>query len=72
MISAIFQAITDSVTGFTGALAGVFEGLEAMFVTTTSGGATQLTFLGILILVAAGVGIVYWAFRMIKGLISRA
>lgn len=71
MIAAIFNAIKEGITGFTSALSDVFNGLESMFI-TTSGSTPTLTFLGTLILITAGVGIVYWAFRMIKGLISRA
>ncbi|MCQ2088369.1 MAG: hypothetical protein MJZ37_09970 [Bacilli bacterium] len=71
MIGAIFDTIKSAITSFTSALGDVFSGLESMFFTTTSG-ATVPTMLGTLLLIAAGVGIVYWAFRLIKSLVARA
>lgn len=71
MITAIFNTIKDAITGFTSALGDVFDGLQGLFV-DTSAASPSLTFFGTLLLIAAGVGIVYWAFRMIKGLVQRA
>lgn len=71
MISAIFDTIKSAISAFTSALADVFSGLEGMFFTTTSGTTTP-TMLGLLLLIGAGVGIVYWAFRLIKSLVIRA
>lgn len=70
MVADIFEAIGDAVTGFAGALSSSVSSITSMFYTT--GENAGLTFLGTLILVVVGVGLVYWAFRLIKGLLHRA
>lgn len=70
MVSDIFETIGDAVNGFATALASSVTSITSMFYTT--GENAGLTFLGTLILVAVGVGLVYWAFRLIKGLLHRA
>lgn len=70
MVSAIFTEVSNAVTAFTGALSNAVSGVTSMFYTTGEGGG--LTVLGSLLLIAVGVGLVYWAFRLIKGLIKRA
>ena len=69
MIGAIFQTIATAITQFTSALTNVFNGLAGMFYDSTN---SEMTMLGTLLLIAAGVGIVYWGFGTIKGLIKRA
>lgn len=68
MISAIFQEVGSAVTAFTTALSNAVSGVTSMFYDATNG----LTTLGSLLLIAVGVGLVYWAFRLIKGLVRRA
>lgn len=68
MISAIFQEVGSAVTAFTTALSNAVSGVTSMFYDATNG----LTTLGSLLLIAVGVGLVYWSFRLIKGLIRRA
>lgn len=70
MISDIFQAVSDAVTAFASALASSITSVTSMFYTTGDNGG--LTVLGTLILIVVGVGLVYWAFRLIKGLLRRA
>lgn len=73
MINDIFTAVGEAVTAFSGALASSITSVTGMFYTPGSGSDPgQLTVLGTLLLIAVGVGLVYWAFRLIKGLIRRA
>ena len=73
MISDIFQAVSDAVTAFAGALADSITSVTSMFYTPANGtNPGSLTVLGTLILIVVGVGLVYWAFRLIKGLLRRA
>ena len=67
IISDIFNAVGQAITGFSTALASSVSSVTAMFYTTGENGG--LTFLGVLLCVAMGVGLVYWAFRVIRGLI---
>lgn len=71
MISVIFGAVTDAVTSFAGAVGEAVTSVASMFVTESSG-AYSLTMLGTLLLIAVGAGLVFWGFRLIKGLIKRA
>ena len=73
MISAIFGVIGDAITAFATCLASAVTSVTSMFYTPGSGSDPgQMTFLGTLILVVVGVGLVYYAFRLIKGLLHRA
>lgn len=67
IISDIFNSVGQAITGFSTALASSVQSVTSMFYTTGENGG--LTFLGILLCVAMGVGLVYWAFRVIRGLI---
>jgi len=72
MIAEIFQTIGEAITGFATALSSAVTSVAGMFYTPGSGdNAGQLTFLGSLLLIAVGVGVVYWVFRLIRGLIAR-
>lgn len=71
MINDIFGAVGDAVTAFAGALSSSITSVTGMFY-DASGTTPQLTVLGTLILIVVGVGLVYWAFRLIKGLLRRA
>lgn len=67
VISAIFNAVGTAITSFSTALASGVSSITSIFYTT--GENAGLTFLGVLLCIAMGVGVVYWAFRMIRSLI---
>lgn len=71
MINVIFGAVTDAITAFAGAISSAVTSVAGMFVTESSG-TYSLTMLGTLSLIAVGAGLVFWGFRLIKGLIKRA
>lgn len=71
MISVIFQAVTDAVTAFAQSVGTAITSVSSMFVTESSG-TYSLTMLGTLLLIALGAGLVFWGFRLIKGLVKRA
>jgi len=73
VVQAIFEVIGQAVSSFVATLTSAINGITALFYTPgTNGGVGSMTFLGVLLLIAAGVGIVYWCFRLIKGLVRRA
>jgi hypothetical protein len=65
MITTIFETIQDVVDAYVSVLQNIFEGLVAIFYDAT---ASELTLLGTLALIAVGVGIVAWAFGLVKSL----
>ena len=70
MISDIFSTIGQAVTAFANQLASAITSITALFYTPgESGAAGQMTFLGTLLLIAAGVGLVYWAFYVVRNLL---
>lgn len=70
MIADIFETIGQAVSGFATTLSSSVQSITSMFYTEGENGG--LTILGTLVLIAVGVGLVYWAFRLIKGLLHRA
>lgn len=70
MVSTIFETITNAITEFAQALGAAVGGIVDLFYTTTESGG-QLTFLGTLMLILAGIGIVYGIFRLIRALLYR-
>lgn len=66
MIEAIFETLGEIVTAFVEVLANVFSNIVTLFWNATSG---QLTILGILLLISVGTGLVYYGYRVIRGLI---
>ena len=68
LITEIFDVIGSAVTNFATTLSSAVSSITSMFYDPTNG----MTFLGTLLLIAAGIGIVYWGFRLIRGLIRRA
>lgn len=74
IIQVIFEVISSAVTSFVSTLTNAISGITELFYIAPSGTETtgHMTFLGVLLLIAAGVGLVYWAFRLIKGLVKRA
>lgn len=71
MTSQIFDTIGDAVTAFITMLGNGLQSIVALFWTapTTEGGAGSFTFLGVLALIGAGVGLVYWIFYLIRGML---
>lgn len=67
IITSIFTGGSAVVTGFLDLLSDAVTGIGAMFYVAETG----LTLLGSLSVIALGVGVVYWAFNLIRGLISR-
>jgi hypothetical protein len=65
MITTIFETIQDVVDSYVDVLQNIFEGLVAIFYDDAT---TSLTLLGTLALIAVGVGIVAWAFGLVKSL----
>jgi hypothetical protein len=65
MIAEIFDTIVAVVTEYITVLQGLFEGLVEIFYDDAT---TSLTLLGTLALIAVGVGIVAWAFGLVKSL----
>lgn len=73
MVSTIFEVIGQAVTSFVSVLSNGVSAITPMFYTAADGNnPASMTFLGTLLLIAAGIGIVYWAFRLIRGLVYRA
>lgn len=66
----LFAQITAGVTGFISSLGQAFESVVELF-WVTSGDSTGPTFLGMLILLGIGAGLIYLAFRIIRGTIAR-
>lgn len=69
MIAEIFETIGDAISAFASSLSSAVTSVTGLFYTSGENGG--LTFLGTLLLIAVGVGVVYWVFRLIKGLIGR-
>lgn len=74
MVEVIFEVISEAISSFTTNLLSAVNGITALFYVAPSGTETtgHMTFLGVLLLIAAGIGLVYWAFRTIRGLVARA
>lgn len=68
IISAIFGAVGDAITGFSNCVSSSVTSVISMFYDSTNG----LTVLGTLSLIAVGAGLVFWSFRLIKGLVKKA
>lgn len=71
MIADIFEAVGEAITAFATCVASGVSSVVNMFYVPTGENA-GLTVLGTLLLIAVGAGLVFWAFRLIKGLIKRA
>ena len=71
MIGQIFNTIQSAVTSFITTLISAVNGIVTLFWTapTETGGTGELTFLGTIMLIGAGVGLVYWAFYFIRNVI---
>lgn len=67
MINEIFTTVTQVVTGFAGSLTEAFSSIMAIVWDSTT---SKLTTFGILLLIAFGVSLVYYALRFVFRLIS--
>lgn len=67
MVTAIMSTINSVITGLGTALASGFTSIGAIF-----WDGTALTLVGVLSLVAAGGGLLYFAFNFVKGLLGRS
>lgn len=67
MVAQLWSIIMQVITGFLGALVAGFNGITEIFYDATDG----FTVIGQLLLIGLGMGIVYFAFRFIRGLIQR-
>lgn len=66
MVAELWTIILQVITGFISALVGAFNGITTLFYADDS-----FTVIGQLLLIALGMGIVYFAFRFITNLIRR-
>lgn len=64
MVSAIFTAIGNAITAFAGILGNAFSSMVSLF-----WNGTALTDVGVLLLIGAGVGLVWGAFAFIRALV---
>lgn len=69
MVNNIFDVIASAVSEFAETLVSGVSSLTQL-VYDTSGTTPQLTFVGTMLLIAVGMGIVYWIFRLIRGITS--
>lgn len=73
MVTEIFSTITEVITKFFASLSqGVNSITGLIYAPGSDGGAGKLTTFGTLLLISAGVGIVYWLFRMVRRLVHAA
>ena len=66
MVQSIFETIGDVLTEYVTAISGVFQNLINIFYNAETG----LTLMGTLVLIGVGIGIVVWAFNLVRNLIS--
>lgn len=64
-IAEIFKVLTDAVTGFTGTISSLFNGVVALF-----WDGTNITFIGGMSLLGIGIGLFYFGFKFIRNLIK--
>lgn len=65
MITSIFDTIADVVSSMINVVVTLFESLVGIFYD-----GTDITLIGTLALIGAGVGLVYWAFDTVRGLFN--
>lgn len=69
IITDIFAALVSIVNGFVSVLVAGFDGIIQIFYDASPEGG-GLTVLGVLLLIGLGMGLVYFVFRFIRGLIG--
>lgn len=67
MISEVFTELATIITSFSTLLISLFGSVVTIFYNTTDG----LTIVGVLTLVGVGTGLVIWAFKFIRSMITR-
>lgn len=73
LITTMFEVIASAITNFLSALTSALSGVTSLFYVEPVGETPgHMTFLGVLLLIAAGVGLVFFAIRWISRLIQRA
>lgn len=65
MIAGVFGDVATACTQFVSCLVSVINGLVPVIYDTTN---SQPTFVGAMLIIAVGMGIVYWVFRLLRGL----
>lgn len=66
MVGHIFETIGQVLTEYVTAISGVFQNIISIFYNAETG----LTLLGTLVLIGFGIGVVVWAFNLVRNLIS--
>lgn len=67
MASEIFSVIGDAITGFANNLGSAMSSITALFYTPGTGTTPgSFTFLGILCLLTAGCGLLFWSFHLVR------
>lgn len=69
IITDIFAALVAIVNGFISVLVAGFNGIIQIFYDTTGDSGT-LTVMGVLLLIGLGMGLVFFVFKFIRGLIG--
>lgn len=67
MVADVFEVIGDAVSGMVATLTSGITGITSLIYDSTAG---NFTFLGSMLLIAVGVALVYWIFRLIRGVTS--
>ena len=67
MVTAVFEVISQGISNFVASLVSAINGLLPLIYTESSGTIT-FNFVGVMLLIAVAMGIVYWCFRLIRGL----
>lgn len=69
MVSALFEAISQAMSSFITTLGSGVNAMTALFYTAGESGTYTPTILGSLVAIVAGVGLVWFVFRLIIGLV---
>lgn len=68
VVSNVFEVVSAVINNFITALSSAIGSITSIFYNAEDG----FSFVGVMMLIAVGVAIVYWAFRFIKSLVERA
>lgn len=67
IVSSMFEVISSAVTAFVSAFGNALTSVSTLLYTEADG----FTLIGTLVLITVGVGLVYFAWRLVKGLIAK-
>ena len=67
MVADVFEVVGQAVSGMVATLSSGITGITALIYDSTNG---NFTFLGSMLLIAVGIAIVYWIFRLLRGVTS--